>query len=157
MRYRFNVRPEGVLIEIDATFHALRDIDFGTQEEMGLGIRVDTPLMVRAGGRMLDASGRRNEKGIWGEQSAWCDYSGVVDGVRKGLTIFPHPGNAHAAWFHARDYGALVANPFGPRAGAPERLPLAAGKSHRIRFAVLAYAVNVARTVDYDAVADSIE
>ena len=147
--YQFVAREEGVLILVDTSFSSGVEIDFGTQEEMGLGIRAATPITVKAGGRMLDSEGRENERGVWGKQADWCDYSAVADGVRRGMTIFTHPENPHRCWFHARDYGALVANPFGPRAGAPQRLALPAGAVHRLRFGILVYANPAAQTLNY--------
>jgi hypothetical protein len=137
---------------IDSTFASeMGDLDFGAQEEMGLGVRVATPLTVQAGGRILDAEGRQNEKQVWGKQADWCDYSGVVNGQRLGMTIMPDPGNPRRCWFHARDYGVLVANPFGPRAGGPDRTLVKKGDTLRLRFGVLVYATPADRPVDLKA------
>ncbi len=118
--YTFQVRSAGYLILWDSTFESKRSgVYFGDQEEMGLGVRIATPLMVKPyenrhrPGRILDDHGRRNEKAIWGEQAAWCDYSGRVDGTFAGITIMPDPRNAVACRWHVRDYGLMVANPFG--------------------------------------------
>ena len=46
--YTFQVRPAGYLILWDSTFESNRSgLYFGDQEEMGLGVRVATPLMVK--------------------------------------------------------------------------------------------------------------
>jgi len=118
--YTFQVRPAGYLIVWDSTFQSKRSgLYFGDQEEMGLGVRVATPLMVKPyenrhrPGRILDDRGRRNEKAIWGEQAAWCDYGGRVDDTFAGITIMPDPRNTVACRWHVRDYGLMVANPFG--------------------------------------------
>lgn len=93
------------------------DFAFGDQEEMGLGIRLNTPLTVKFGsGRMLNSEGGENEKGTWGKQAKWCAASGVVEGERVGAAIMPAPGNFRTSWFHSRDYGLIVANPFGKKA-----------------------------------------
>jgi len=34
----------------------------------------------KAGGTLLDAKGRRTARSIWGNASAWCDYSGTIGG-----------------------------------------------------------------------------
>jgi hypothetical protein len=65
------------------------------------------------------------------------------DGRRAGLLVFPHPSNFRPSWMHARDYGVLVANPFGRMAftkGEPSRVEVRPGEAFRLRFAVLAYA-----------------
>ena len=47
--------------------------DFGTQEEMGLGVRLATPLTVKSGnGRITNSVGGTNEKGTWGQAADWC-------------------------------------------------------------------------------------
>ncbi len=52
------VRPAGYLLLWDSEFHPEGgELVFGDQEEMGLGIRVATPLAVVKGGRILDSQG----------------------------------------------------------------------------------------------------
>ena len=54
----------------------------------------------------------------------------------------PDPENVRRAWFHARDYGVLVANPFGRRAftrGEESRVVVKAGETFRLRFGVLVH------------------
>jgi hypothetical protein len=105
----------------DSEFTGVREFAFGDQEEMGLGIRVATPLRVEAGdgslppgnGTMTDSEGRKNGAEIGGNSADWCDYSGSLNGQRVGMTIFCHPKNFRPSWFHARDYGFLAANAFG--------------------------------------------
>jgi hypothetical protein len=135
---------DGWLITLDSEFCADEPLAFGDQEEMGLGIRLATPLAVKGGsGTITSSEGRRNEKEVWGQKAAWCDYSGAIDGRRAGLVLLTHPDNFRASWMHARDYGLLVANPFGQRAftrGKASRVEVQPGKSLRLRFAVFAYA-----------------
>lgn len=147
-RYTVAIVPQGTLLLIDSTFAGDSDFDFGAQEEMGLGIRMATPLTVQAGGKMLDAAGRQNEKQIWGKQAEWCDYSGLIDGQRLGMTIMPDPANFQRCWFHSRDYGVLVANPFGQRAGGPARTMVKKGETLRLRFGVLLHASPQDKPVD---------
>jgi len=143
-RYTFLVRPSGYLVICDSTFSAgEREFFFGDQEEMGLGVRVTTPITVRAGGTILNADGLKNERRVWGRASAWCDYSGVVGGQHVGVTLMPDPANFRRSWFHARDYGLLVANPFGRRAfrkGPESRVVVRPGRPLRLRFGVLLHA-----------------
>ncbi|MGC9326834.1 MAG: DUF6807 family protein [Candidatus Hinthialibacter sp.] len=101
-------------------FSERRDFYFGDQEEMGLGVRVHTPIAADQGGRILNSRGQINEKGVWGKQAEWCDYSGPVHGKWAGVTLIPSPHNFRTCWFHARDYGFVAANPFGRNAFTKE-------------------------------------
>jgi hypothetical protein len=140
--YTLLVRPAGYLLLWDSTFWSeTGEFSFGDQEEMGLAIRVHTPLNVKDGtGRILDSHGRRNEKQVWGKTADWCDYGGTVGGAFAGVTLIPHPDNFRPSWFHARDYGVLVANPFGRKAftrGEPSTVRVKQGERFRLRFGVL--------------------
>jgi hypothetical protein len=141
--YTVIARPQGYFIVWNSTFRAEGDgLWFGSQEEMGLGVRVATPITVKSGkGRIQNSAGGVNEKGTWGKAADWCDYSGVIDRRRVGVTLMSDPavGSDRKPWFHSRDYGVVVANPFGPRAGAPDKLPVAADKPLRLRFAVFVH------------------
>lgn len=155
--YTFLVRPSGYLILWDSVFRSERsDFWFGDQEEMGLGVRVATPIMVKSkqGGRILDSAGRRNEKGIWGKQAAWCDYSGPMEGVFAGVTVMPDPDNFRPCWWHTRDYGFMAANPFGRaafRAGSTSKVPVKAGQSFRLAYGILLHAGPSENDVDLQA------
>jgi hypothetical protein len=142
-RVSFERRPEGLAIALEASFASDAPFAFGDQEEMGLGVRLATPLAVKAGGRILDSAGRKNEREVWGKTADWADYGGSIDGRRAGLLVVPHPSNFRPSWMHARDYGVLVANPFGRKAftkSEPSRVEVKPGETFRLRFAVLAYA-----------------
>jgi hypothetical protein len=57
----------------------------------------------------------------------------------------PHPDNFRRSWMHVRDYGLVVANPFGQRAftkGEASRIEVKPGEKLRLRFGVLAYATD---------------
>src|SRR5205823_7207276 len=95
----------------------------------------------------------KNEKEVWGRQTDWCDYSGVLTikkvagendlSLRMGLLLVPHPQNFRRSWMHARDYGLLVANPFGQRAftkGPASRIEVKPGETLRLRFGIWSYA-----------------
>ncbi len=111
------VRPDAYLLSWNSTFRSEQaEFTFGDQEEMGLGVRVATPLAVVKGGTITDSEGRKNGAQVWGKQADWCEYSGVVDGRRIGVALMPGQQNFRRSWFHARDYGLLVANPFGQNA-----------------------------------------
>jgi hypothetical protein len=135
------VRPAGHLIVWDSVFRPVGgELAFGDQEEMGLGLRVATPLAVVRGGRITDSEGRVNEAQVWGRQADWCAYGGEIDGKRAGVLLMPDPGNFRLSWFHARDYGLLEANPFGRNAftkGEKSRVIIKDGDTLRLRFGVL--------------------
>jgi hypothetical protein len=133
----------GYMLIWNSLFTGDREFYFGDQEEMGLGIRVTTPISVKQSGSMLDAEGRKNEKEIWGKSAKWCDYSGTVDGQRIGITLMCHPQNFRACWMHARDYGFLAANPFGRSAfgqGEPSQVVVKPGENLRLRYGLLLHA-----------------
>ncbi len=148
--YTFQVRPAGYLILWDSTFQSKRaGVCFGDQEEMGLGVRLATPLMVKPfenrhpPGGILDDHGRRNEKEIWGQQAAWCDYSGRLSDAFAGIMLMPDPRNASACRWHVRDYGLMVANPFGQsvfKKGPAKNTEVASGRPFHLRFGILLHA-----------------
>lgn len=143
-RYRFQPRPAGLLIVVEASLKGDQGpLSFGEQEEMGLGVRVATPIAVSSGqgGRLLDSAGRRNEKEIWGKIAAWCDYAGPTGSGWTGIAIFAARDNPRPSWWHVRDYGVFVANGFGPRSaprpGAPPRLDVPKGETLRLTYGIL--------------------
>jgi hypothetical protein len=147
-RLEFHVLPAGWLLVWDSVFfsHA-GEFSFGDQEEMGLGVRVATPLAVvsKQGGRIVDAEGRVNGREIWGKSAAWCDNSGPLQGRHAGVTIFSHPENFRPSWQHVRDYGLMVANPFGRKAftgGEASRVIVRPGEKLRLRFGVFVHESN---------------
>ena len=152
-RQTFLTRPGGYFLLWDSTFSAEREFYFGDQEEMGLGLRMATPIAVKSekGGRIRDSEGRKNEKAIWGKTAAWCDYSGPIDGKFAGITIMPHPDNFRPCWWHARDYGFVAANPFGRAAfsaGPPSKVVVRPGADLRLRFGILIHASENEEDVD---------
>jgi hypothetical protein len=137
----------------DGEFTAAVDgIALGDQEEMGIGVRMATPLSVAKGGTIIDDRERKDEKGVWGQQPAWCDYAGTIDGCRVGIAIVPHAKNFRSSWFHVRDYGLMVANPFGQNAftrGEKSRIDIPRDKPLRLRFAVLVHESEGETRVDF--------
>lgn len=148
------VRPAGYLLLWESTFRAEDgEFAFGDQEEMGLGVRLATPLAVsrKMGGRILDSEGRENEKGVWGKQADWCDYSGTIDRRHVGVTLMADPANFGRSWFHARDYGLMVANPFGRNAftrGEKSRVVVKKGEVIALRFGVLVHGEREGKAYD---------
>jgi hypothetical protein len=110
---------------------------FGDQEEMGFGARVATAITEKHGGVITSSAGLKTAKRTWGQPAEWCDYSGTVDGQRVGITLMADPANFRPAWWHNRDYGLMVANPFGREAmkqGTKSRVTVKRGESFRLRF-----------------------
>jgi len=137
--YQLRRRSGGFLLTWDAELRASEeDLVFGDQEEMGLGARLSTSLTEKAGGQIISSDGLKGAAETWGKQAAWCDYSGKIGEQLVGITIFPSPRNAHACWWHNRDYGVFVANPFGKRAGHLDgKLTVKKGESLRLKFHVV--------------------
>src|SRR5439155_12689016 len=110
--------------------------------------RMATGLTVTDGGVITNSDGLTNEKQVWGKQADWCDYS--AKGV--GIMLMPDPRSFRRSWFHARDYGLLVANPFGRQAftnGEPSRVVVKRGETLTLRFGVLVHDGNLDRHAAY--------
>ena len=120
-RYTFLTRPHGTLILWESTIRSdTQDLVFGDQQELGMAIRVNALMNIKAGagGRIKNSRGQLNEKGddnAYGKPAEWCDYSGLVDDKFVGVCLMPHPENFRISRYHARGYGVLVANPFAQR------------------------------------------
>lgn len=141
---RIDIRPlaSGTVIAWESRFSGPEPFAFGDQEEMGLGVRMATPLTVKGGGEILNSRGQKNERQVWGQTADWCDYHGTIEGQPAGVMLIGHPGNVRPCWFHARDYGVLVANPFGRRAftkGDESKIEVRPGEPLRWRFAALVH------------------
>jgi hypothetical protein len=134
-------RPAGILFVIDSELGSdVHDLAFGAQEEMGLGVRVATPIAAKQGGRLLSSDGGVGEAQVWGKHANWVDDSGTIDGQAVGVTLMPDPATFGQGWFHVRDYGLMVANPIErseKKNGEPAKRIVARGESARFRFGVL--------------------
>ena len=116
--YSIHVTAHGYLILSQSEFRSDdTSIVFGDQEEMGLGVRLATGLTVRHGkGSILNSNDGIDEKGTWGKQAAWCAGFKKQEDTWIGMMIMPNPASFRTSWFHSRDYGLIVANPFGKKA-----------------------------------------
>ena len=133
-------RPSGWLLVWDATFHADQGpLVFGDQEEMGFGARVATPFTEKNGGVIRSSSGKQTAKETWGQPAKWCDYSGI--GPKSGgIQLMSREKNFRESWWHNRDYGVFVANPFGREAmkrGAKSAVTVKKGESLRLIFGAM--------------------
>jgi hypothetical protein len=138
-RFTLAARPAGWLLVWDAAFDSPDgDVTFGDQEEMGFGARLATPLTERSGGIIRNSAGARSAAATWGQPAAWCDYSGAVGDRTGGITLMSTPANFRPSYWHNRDYGLMVANPFGRAAmkqGPPSAVTVPRGQVFRIVFA----------------------
>jgi hypothetical protein len=137
-------RPAGTMLVLDSKFVSpTHEVAFGAQEEMGLGVRVATPIAVKQGGRLEGGNGLIGERQIWGKHAPWCDASGTIAGRHAGITLMPDPATFEHGWFHVRDYGLMVANPIErstkPK-GEPAKLVVGRGMPLRLRFGVWLHA-----------------
>lgn len=137
-RFTLRPRPAGWRLDWEATFHAAeRELTFGDQEEMGFGVRVATPLIEKNGGVITSSTGRQGASATWGQPAKWCDYSGGSGERRSGITLIPDTANFRECWWHNRDYGLSVANPFGRaalRQGERSQVVVRPGEPFRLRF-----------------------
>ena len=81
---------------------------------------------------MTNAEGKIDEKDCWGQISAWCDYSGPIDGKVVGLAVLATRRTRYPTCWHSRDYGLMAANPFGRKQAA---FPAVKGRTDLVRLA----------------------
>ncbi len=107
--------PTARLFVVDIDLHAsVVPITFGDTKEGAFGVRVADSIAEKNGkGHITNAEGKDGEKECWGRISAWCDYSGPVEGETVGIAIFAAPNNPFPSCWHSRAYGLMAANPFG--------------------------------------------
>ncbi len=134
----------GWLLIWKATISASQQtISIGDQEEMGFGARVATAINEKNGGHIESSTGQQSAENTWGQPADWCDYSGTIDGHAVGITLMADRTNFRHSWWHNRDYGVFVANPFGRQAmkqGEKSEVRIEAGRSLTLRFGALIHA-----------------
>ena len=135
--YRISKNRDGFLISMDSRLHGPKPFWLGVREEMGLAMRVATPIMVKNKGSILSAGGGRDEKGTWGKVDRWWDYYGPLGDKSAGIQLMSGPGNP-PVWSHSRDYGVLVANPLPvDRDGnRDKKVVVEPGEEFRLRFGI---------------------
>ncbi|MGH7169343.1 MAG: PmoA family protein, partial [Gemmataceae bacterium] len=126
-------------------------IAFGDTKEGAFGVRVAHSLREdkRGKGHITNAEGKVGEKQCWGRISAWCDYSGPVEGDTVGLAIFAAPDNPLPSCWHSRAYGLMAANPFGraksgfsamkDKKDKKDRVHLDKGKHLKLRYGIFVH------------------
>jgi len=154
-RYRFSGDERSRFIDCAFAIHATRDpVTMRDTKEGTFAIRVAKGLHPPLG-QMVNADGAGGEKGLWGKRSNWVDYSGRVVGKDVGedvgVAVFDHPQNRRTpAYWHARAYGLLAANPFGLRQVTGDRrqdgrYTIPAGESLVLRYGVLVHRGNASQ------------
>ena len=142
----------GWLLAWEATFRSdTGPLVFGDQEEMGFGARMATSLTEKNGGRIQNSTGLETAKATWGQPAAWCDYSGLIGDRRVGILLMADPANFRTSWWHNRDYGLMVANPFGREAmrqGGRSLVTVPRGDTFRLKFAALVHSGKAEVPVD---------
>jgi putative membrane-bound dehydrogenase-like protein len=145
MRCDFTLAPKGHELHLGWAAAVTPEIDgfyFGDQEEMGFGVRMATPLIEKNGGLVTSSTGRTTARETWGQPAEWCEYSRTANGIRVGARVIPDPANLRPSWWHNRDYGVFVANPFGRKAmkqGEESRVEVKKGGTYRLGFTVVLY------------------
>jgi methane monooxygenase PmoA-like len=137
------------LLVLDIDLHASAcPIIFGDTKEGALGIRVNDQIRgdKKGKGKLTNAEGKTYEKGCWGQISAWCDYSGPIDGKVAGIAVLADPKNPYPTCWHARNYGLMAANPFGRKKALfpatkdnPDLVRLAKGEHLHMRYGILVH------------------
>lgn len=135
--FTLSARPTGWLLSWSASFRADQSkVVFGDQEEMGFGARVATPFIEKSGGVVRSSNGKTSAQETWGQSAKWCDYSG--NGPRSGgIMLMASDKNFRDSWWHNRDYGVFVANPFGREAmkqGPRSEIVVAQGETFEFTF-----------------------
>ncbi len=136
------------LIVVDIDLHAsVVPIEFGDTKEGAFGVRVADSMTEKKGkGRLTNAEGKVGMSQCWGRLSAWCDYSGPVEGETMGIAIFTGPNNPLPSYWHSRDYGLMAANPFGRyKSGYPDvkdkkdRVRIHKGEHLKLRYGIFVH------------------
>jgi glucose/arabinose dehydrogenase len=115
-------------LDIEINMHATnQDLVFNEFKDGFIGIRTHPDLRLTAkpkqGVKKVFGQARNSEgiqgKSVWGKRADWVHYYGTIDDKKAGIAFFSHPNNITAkkekAWWHARDYGLIAANPFAPK------------------------------------------
>jgi hypothetical protein len=111
----YNLGKARMIVVHSDLFASVCTIIFGDTKEGSFGVRVNDVIRAdKVGkGKLQNAEGKLGEKDCWGQISAWCDYSGPIDGKEAGLAILADPKNPYPTCWHSRGYGLMAANPFG--------------------------------------------
>ncbi len=135
-------------LDLELNIHASHGpVTFGEKKDGVIGLRTHPDLRLKpAPGKGVEEvfGHAANSEGVtggdvWGKKADWVHYHGKIDGKDSGIAILSHPGNARSkTWWHARDYGLVAANPFGPvQSGGDGELVLPEGETFTMRYRFL--------------------
>jgi hypothetical protein len=147
IRLFHNDKARLFIVDIDLCASVV-PITFGDTKEGAFGVRVAHSMREdnRGKGRLTNAEGKVGENQCWGRISAWCDYSGPVEGETVGIALFAAPNNPSPSCWHSRAYGLMAANPFGrAKSGFPDmkgkkdRVHLEKGAHLKLRYGIFVH------------------
>lgn len=153
------------IIDLELNMHASHgDLLFGEMKDGFVGIRTHPDLRLtpapqqgvsKVFGNAENSSGDKG-KDIWAKRANWVHYSGKTEGKPAGIAILSHPQNPRSpTWWHARDYGLIAVNPFGPKAnGGQGALTISSGETLTLRYRFL---FHTAETPDIDTLFEEYE
>ncbi|MCL5019885.1 MAG: PmoA family protein [Patescibacteria group bacterium] len=102
-----------------------KPVIFNDTKEGMFGIRYNTDLHEKNGGKYINANGQEGENGVWGKRANWVALRGKIKDEPMVLAIFDHPSSVnHPTWWHARGYGLFALNPFGKKDFEKDAQPL---------------------------------
>jgi hypothetical protein len=133
--------PKLWTLDADITWTAVVDVTVQKTNHSLFALRAAPDLAVTGGGTLVSSEGQSGEKATFGKPAAWCDFSGKRDlpgELVEGIALLDHPKNpwSPCPWF-TRDYGFISPSPF---FFMDKPWELAAGKSVRLRYRVIAHA-----------------
>ena len=136
--------PKLRFIDAEITWTAVADVTIMKTNHSLFSLRAASDIAVApfGGGAMLNSEGQSSEKGTFGKQAAWCDFSGKRQGLAgnpvEGIALLDHPKNpwSPCSWF-TRDYGFISPTPMN---FIEKSWQLAAGQSVQLRYRVVAHA-----------------
>jgi hypothetical protein len=140
--FQWRYGTDGVVLRWKSVITATSGgIELGHQEEMGLGVRLASPLRVKEGrGELVNSQGGRDEKGTWGKPAEWWAASMPAGGdgleERAGVQVVARSSSGLSFWGHTRDYGLIVANPSPRPVEKKDLLLLKAGEPLKLEFTV---------------------
>lgn len=126
-------------LDFDIEMEMLTDVIIKKTNHSLFSARIDNDLSVRQGGEMINAEGKKGEKGTFGISSPWIDCSGKRATGTEGIAILQHPSNPWypSPWF-TRDYGFISPTPmYWPADG--EATKLGKGETLKLRYRVLVH------------------
>ncbi|MFK7850396.1 MAG: PmoA family protein [Akkermansiaceae bacterium] len=118
--YTIQTKGKTRIIDVTCSLSAITgDVVFGDTKEGSFGIRTAPTIRLKgevAKGGIINSEGVKDGD-AWGKRAKWVAFHGPDSaGTQTVIALIDHKQNLrHPTWWHARDYGLLTANPFGPK------------------------------------------